>query len=125
MRILADTNIDGPIVSALRDAGHDVVWIYEDARQMVDPNILARAVREDRLLITFDTDFGELTFLERLPAHCGVVLFRIAQAVTVPEAAQLIAHNLAAPITWAGLFWVINIASAPCPPNQNRSTDSP
>ena len=115
MRLLADTNIDGPIVSALRDAGHDVVWVYEDARRMADPNILARAVREDRLLITFDTDFGELTFLEHLPAHCGVVLFRIAQAVTVLEAAQLIAHNLDAPVEWAGLFWVINIRKRALP----------
>ena len=69
MRILADTNIDGPIVSALRDAGHDVAWMYEDDRRMVDPNILARAVRDDRLLITFDNDFGTLIFRERLPAH--------------------------------------------------------
>lgn len=115
MRLLVDTNIDGPIVLALRDAGHDVAWMSEDDRRMADPNILARAVREDRLLITFDTDFGGLAFRERLPAHCGVVLFRIAQAVTVEERARLIVHNLAAPIAWAGLFWVINIRKRALP----------
>lgn len=115
MRLLADTNVDAPIVSALRDAGHDVAWMNEDDQGMADPNILARAVRDDRLLITFDNDFGTLTFLERLPAHCGVVLFRLAQAITAPEAAQLIVHNLAAPITWPGLFWVINIRKRPLP----------
>ena len=115
MRILADTNIDEPIVIALRNAGHDVVWMNEDDRRMDGPNILARAVREDRLLVTFDTDFGELTFRERLPAHCGVVLFRIAQAVTALEAAQLIAHSLAAPIAWTRLFWVINIRKRALP----------
>ena len=52
MRILADTNLSEPTVAALRNAGHDVVWMYEDDRRMVDPGILARAVREDRLLIT-------------------------------------------------------------------------
>jgi predicted nuclease of predicted toxin-antitoxin system len=46
--------------------------MYEDDRQMADPNILARAVRDNRLLITFDRDFGELTFGQRLPASCGV-----------------------------------------------------
>ena len=58
MRILADANIGRFIVTALRDAGHDVVWMYEDDRRMADPNILARAVREDRLLVTYDSDFG-------------------------------------------------------------------
>ena len=72
MRILADTNLNEPTVTALRNAGHDVVWMYEDDRQMADPNILARAVRDNRLLITFDRDFGELTFGQRLPASCGV-----------------------------------------------------
>ena len=115
MRILVDTNIGGPIVLALRDAGHDVAWMNEDDRRMADPNILARAVREDRLLVTYDTDFGELAFLERLPSHCGVVLFRIAQSVTEAERAQLIVHNLAAPIAWAGRFWVINIRNRPLP----------
>ena len=115
MRILADANFNEPMVAALRNAGHDVVWMYEDDRRMADPNILARAVREDRLLITFDMDFGELAFRERLPAHCGVVLFRIAQAVTVEERARLIVHNLAAPIAWAGLFWVINIRKRALP----------
>ena len=115
MRILADTNFNATTVSLLRDAGHDVVWMYEDDRRMVDPSILARAVREDRLLITFDTDFGELTFRERLPASCGVVLFRIAEAVSIPETAQLIVHNLAAPIGWAGRFWVVNIRNRPLP----------
>lgn len=115
MRILADANFNEPMVAALRNAGYDVVWMYEDDQRMADPNILARAVREDRLLITFDMDFGELTFRERLPAHCGVVLFRIAQAVTVEKRARLIVHNLAAPIAWAGLFWVINIRKRALP----------
>ncbi len=115
MRILADTNLNEPTVAALRNAGHDVIWMYEDDRRMADPNILARAVREDRLLVTFDTDFGELTFNDRLPARCGVVLFRIAQSVTVAERAQLIVHNLAAPIVWPGRFWVINIRNRPLP----------
>jgi predicted nuclease of predicted toxin-antitoxin system len=115
MRILADTNFNGTTVRLLRDAGHDVVWMYEDDRRMVDPSILARAMREDRVLITFDTDFGELTFQERLPASCGVVLFRIAEAVTALERAQLIVHNLAAPIGWADRFWVINIRKRALP----------
>ena len=31
---------------------------------------------ESRLLLTFDKDFGELTFRLGVPASCGIVLFR-------------------------------------------------
>ena len=115
MRILVDANIGGSIVTALRDDGHDVAWMYEDDRQMADPNILSRAVRKGRLLLTYDTDFGELTFLERLPSQCGVVLFRISRSVAEADRVQLIVHNLAAPIVWHGRFWVINIRNRSLP----------
>jgi predicted nuclease of predicted toxin-antitoxin system len=29
MRILADENVPGPVVTALREAGHDVLWTKE------------------------------------------------------------------------------------------------
>ncbi|MGH8644726.1 MAG: DUF5615 family PIN-like protein [Gammaproteobacteria bacterium] len=38
--------------------------------------MLARAVRENRILLTFDKDFGEIAWGAGLPASCGIVLFR-------------------------------------------------
>ena len=35
------------------------------------------AFREQREFIAADKDFGELAFRSRLPATCGVVLFRV------------------------------------------------
>jgi len=39
--------------------------------------VLNRAQREDRILLTFDEDFGEFAFRAKLPADSGIVLFRI------------------------------------------------
>jgi predicted nuclease of predicted toxin-antitoxin system len=44
---------------------------------MTDSDVLAWAVREGRILLTFDKDFGELARNAALPASCGVILFRV------------------------------------------------
>lgn len=77
MRLLADENFPGDAVQALRQAGHDVVWIAENAPGSADREVLGRAESEDRILITFDKDFGELAFRARLAASSGIILFRI------------------------------------------------
>ena len=62
MRFLANENVAGDAVFALREKGHDVVWIRTDTPGSNDEDILTRAVAEERILITFDKDFGELAF---------------------------------------------------------------
>jgi predicted nuclease of predicted toxin-antitoxin system len=60
MRFLANENFPGAAIEALRAAGNDVAWIRVDAPGSSDPEVLARAAREERVLLTFDKDFGEL-----------------------------------------------------------------
>lgn len=60
MRFLASENVPGDAVARLRDAGHDVAWVREDAPGSRDEEVLARAISESRILRTFDKDFGEL-----------------------------------------------------------------
>ena len=59
MRFLADENFPGPAVRALEASGHDVVWVRLVAPGAADAQVLARASREARILLTFDKDFGE------------------------------------------------------------------
>lgn len=68
MRILANENVPGPVVAALRAAGHDVLWAKETMPGAKDRNVLDRAQADARLLVTFDKDFGELAVREALPA---------------------------------------------------------
>lgn len=83
MKFLADENFPGAAVAALRESGHDVLWVAADAPSTLDRAVLARALNEERVFLTFDKDFGELAWKERLPAQCGVILFRC----TMPPAA--------------------------------------
>ena len=77
MKFLADESCDFGVVRALRDNGHDVLAVCEFAKRLEDADVIDLSVREDRILITEDKDFGQLVF-----AHghgtCGIILVRFA-----------------------------------------------
>jgi predicted nuclease of predicted toxin-antitoxin system len=106
MRLLANENFPLDAVEALRAGGHEVAWIREDSRGIPDDKVLLRAQEENRIVITFDKDFGELAFRSKLPSQSGVILFRIT-----PKSSQYIAQvavqALASQDNWAGHFSVI------------------
>jgi predicted nuclease of predicted toxin-antitoxin system len=56
----------------LRAEGHDVVWAGEWPEDPWDDEILERAHREERVLVTLDKDFGELAVFYGLP-HSGII----------------------------------------------------
>ena len=76
MKFLVD-ECTGPSVAAwLRDEGHEVFSVYEDAKGVEDDIILQKAFDENWVLITNDKDFGDKVFRNgRL--HKGVVLLRL------------------------------------------------
>jgi predicted nuclease of predicted toxin-antitoxin system len=79
MNFLADESCAAPVVHALRQAGHDVLAIAEIAAGATDEQVLAQAVREERVLLTEDLDFGNLVFAQGISA-AGVVLLRFRAA---------------------------------------------
>jgi hypothetical protein len=106
MRFLANENFPDAAVSTLRSAGHDVVWLTTAAPGTSDPEVLAWAARDARVLLTFDKDFGELARASALPAACGVVLFRIPMPKPSDVGARL-ADLITARDDWAGHFSVV------------------
>lgn len=106
MRILANENVPGPLMADLRERGHDVLWIRTEAPGSSDREVLARAQQEDRLLITFDKDFGELAFRFGLPASSGVVLFRISSPAPA-HTARIALAALESRTDWTGHFAVV------------------
>lgn len=106
MRLLADENFPALAVYALREQGHDVAWMREDAPGSKDIAVLARAQVENRILLTFDKDFGELAFRWGLPAASGIILFRIS-APSAQHVAQAAVAVLASRTDWAGSFSVV------------------
>ncbi len=72
MKFLVDRCAGYRLAEWLRQAGHDVVEARERSPDPGDQTLLAWAVSEDRILVTIDTDFGDLVFAHSL-AHCGLV----------------------------------------------------
>jgi len=62
VKLVADESCAGPVIRALRAAGHDVVAIAEVATGTSDESVMSRAFGEGRVLITEDRDFGELVY---------------------------------------------------------------
>lgn len=106
MRFLANENFPGDAIDALRQQRHEVVWIREDSPGISDIQVLDRAQRENRVLITFDKDFGDLAFRFGLPASCGIILFRISMTSS-DYIASLALAAIQQRQDWAGHFSVV------------------
>jgi predicted nuclease of predicted toxin-antitoxin system len=107
MRLCANENIPEDCVSRLRQRGHDVFWIRETIPGSSDLDVIARARSEQRLLITFDKDFGELVFRKGAKAAHGIILFRISQPSSV-AVSERIASVLDSRNDWLGWFSVVD-----------------
>ena len=76
MRFLVDECVISAITQYLRNDGHDVLAVAEITPRAEDTDILSWAVREKRIVVTNDKDFGELVFRSG-QTHQGVILFRL------------------------------------------------
>jgi uncharacterized protein with PIN domain len=87
VEFVADESCAGPVIRALRAAGHDVLAIAESATGASDEVVIARAFGEGRVLITEDRDFGELVYARRqLAAGVMFVKFPSRARGTKPAA---------------------------------------
>jgi len=76
-RFLADENISPRVVAFLRKSGFDVSDIKEMGLfGLSDREILARAHKERRIVITHDADFGMLAINQGLP-FTAIVYIRL------------------------------------------------
>jgi predicted nuclease of predicted toxin-antitoxin system len=76
MRFIVDECTGPKVAHWLRDQGHEVFSVYEEARGIADEPIIQKAFTENWILITNDKDFGEKVHKERRP-HRGVVFLRL------------------------------------------------
>jgi predicted nuclease of predicted toxin-antitoxin system len=71
MKLLLDACVWPGAATELVSHGHDVVWAGDWPSQ-ADDEILAIALKEGRVLVTIDKDFGELAVVFGA-AHCGII----------------------------------------------------
>jgi predicted nuclease of predicted toxin-antitoxin system len=92
VRFLVDECLSTRVVALLTVADHDVVHVQDrDLQGHVDEEVLELARAEDRVLLSADTDFGEI--LARSGAALpSLILFRQGNRTPEHRAATLLAN---------------------------------
>lgn len=108
VKIVADEHIPFPSILFLRENGVDVLSIREEYRGLDDEPILAVAKGQDRVLMTCDSDFGNLIFNKNVHFSSGVIYFRLGH-FRPDELGKLLLHYLSNEgIDFEGRFTVIS-----------------
>jgi predicted nuclease of predicted toxin-antitoxin system len=77
MRFVADMGVSLRVVEWLRSASHDAIHLRDEGLQtLANGEIFRKALREDRIVLTFDLDFGEIVAASA-GRSVSVVLFRL------------------------------------------------
>lgn len=88
MRFLLDQDVYFLTARFLKSAGHNVVLVSEIGLATAqDEEILSKAQKEKRILITRDRDYGNLVFVQRKGS--GVIYLRI-----LPTTVNAVHHQL-------------------------------
>ena len=90
MRFLANENFPLASVYRLREVGYEMATVVQDSPGVKDFEVMARAASENRVVLTFDRDYGELVYHLRLPMPSSVVYFRYAPLTPEEPAEHLL-----------------------------------
>lgn len=72
MKFLVDRCAGRRLAEWLSSLGHDVIEARSLGKDPGDSVLLEWAAEENRILVTIDTDFGQLVYVNRA-RHCGIV----------------------------------------------------
>ena len=92
MKLLANENFPMPAILLLRKLGYDITSIGEDYPGITDEQVMNIAQREERIIITFDRDYGELIYKHNYKPPKGVVYLRLDKYE--PAEPGVIVHKL-------------------------------
>jgi len=92
VKLFANENFPKASVLLLREFGYDITSIGEDQPGISDQSVLEMAQNQQRLIITFDRDYGELIFKYDYKPNQGVLYLRLSEYS--PEAPAKIVHDL-------------------------------
>ena len=107
---LANENISKTTVNLLRRSGHDVRWIAEEFPSVKDEVVIDLASIENRIIVTFDRDYGELIFNQGMRRPKGVVYLRLNEFTPEEPAALILRYLSVSPSVFDGYFNVVTEA---------------
>ncbi|TAD87403.1 MAG: hypothetical protein EAY75_06195 [Bacteroidetes bacterium] len=76
-KLLANENFPYKSIFYLRSKGFDVLSIGMDNPSILDSEIMTIAINQERTILTFDRDYGELIFRYGYRPVMGVVYLRL------------------------------------------------
>lgn len=95
MNLLVDENVSRRIAERLQQDGHTIILGQQVAQGQPDHEVLALAQRLAAIVLTEDSDFGDLVMRQHLPA-VGVILLRLSgmeRSAQPDYIAQIITSN--------------------------------
>ena len=113
INLLANENFPKPAIRKLRAAGVDVVDVMEAMSSVSDREVIAYARQEQRWLVTFDRDYGDLVFLEGLLPPPAILFFR-QDAYPPDRPADMVLAMLSVPQQLEGCMVVISQQNIRC-----------
>ena len=94
MKFLLDVCVSSRALEAfLAGQGHDVLLAASIDPRASDDRLMGLALRDQRVLVTEDKDFGELVFVRRLPHGPIIRLVELTVAQQIEGIAELLEHR--------------------------------
>jgi predicted nuclease of predicted toxin-antitoxin system len=105
MKLLADECLEPAVVQALKDFGHDVLWMRDAFSGTLDPAVAEIAAEQDRIILSYDVAFAaEMRLSNR--DHPGFIIARLAGFPKAEIAGQF-EQVLRMKPNWHGIIAVI------------------
>ena len=94
MNFLIDSSLSPSLAEKLREAGHDSVHVRRYGIHKADDEVvIARAIQEDRVLVSADTDFGAILAARQVGRLSVILLKRPAPRRPAAQASLLLANH--------------------------------
>ncbi len=77
MKFLANENVPIKSVTILLEEGIDIISVINECPSVADEDVMKLAIKENRTILTFDRDYGELIYKHGYKPMAGVIYFRI------------------------------------------------
>jgi predicted nuclease of predicted toxin-antitoxin system len=77
LKYLANENVPFSSITYLKSKGYDIKAVGVDDPSITDEQVMQIAIDENRTIITYDSDYGELIFKHGYKPQAGVIFIRI------------------------------------------------
>lgn len=93
IKLMANENFPLESVKYLKAKGFDIIAIGVEFAGYEDAEVMRLAIKENRTILTFDRDYGELIFKHNFKPSKGVIYLRIRRFKPI-EPGKIIEHLL-------------------------------